>query len=342
MKKILLYLIAFTLLATTACGNASIGTDVNPEYVKIFGEMEDVSEQIEADEDVTEVREVSSPALEDTNEASEINYKSDKTEATIMCYNIFYQNAEARAPLIEALILEKSPDIIGVQELSLEWVSLIQDFKEAHQYSSYGYGRHGGDLSDENLGSSEQFALILWKTDKYELTASGHFWASSTPDVVRSTAWADGTNTTFPRCINWVKLKDKTTGSEMIFLNLHLAPEVVNYTVRTNSSKLIIEKMEEFYGNYPIVLTGDFNMKLTCTAYETITQNGYNDMRFTAEQTDHRGSFNNWTREMDALAFADHIFGTPDIIVESYEVIDHRVDGEHISDHNPLFAKIFF
>ena len=170
---------------------------------------------------------------------------------------------------------------------------------------------------------------------------SGHFWLSSTPEEVKSAAWVDGTISKYPRCVNWVVLKDKETGGELFVMNIHTDPE--SDMVRTNSCALAVEKMKELSGNRPVVVGGDWNMGLTDTGYRILTESGYLDVRIQAEDTVYGGSFNAWgDRSDDNFAYGDHIFMSENVAAEKYEVVNDYYDGEHISDHNPLLAILYY
>lgn len=291
----------------------------------------------------------------DTTENTEDNGQTDDTDneddnkdtvmgnyentVKVMSYNIYYKDVDSRSDNIQDLIIKNSPDVLMLQEVSTDWITYLQEFMGNNDYSYYGYGRYGGEFSDADLQSGDQFVLILWKTDKYELVDSGHFWLSSTPDIY-SSAWTDGTTSNYPRCVNWVILKDKDTGGELFALNIHTDPE--DEMVRNNSSALAVEMAQELSGGRPVVMGGDWNMGITDTAY-SIVADAYLDIRFNAVTTTTEGSFNNWgEREEGNYAFGDHLFMSDNMAAELYEVVDDYYDGEHISDHCPIQAILYY
>ena len=263
------------------------------------------------------------------------------SKALVMSYNIYYQDVAPRIEPITQLILRLSPDVLGLQELSFSWVQPIRDFMAEHPYSGYGYGRLGATLFDEEVHDREAFSYLLWKTEKFELMDSGHFWASSTPDIPFSGEWSDGVVSTSPRCINWAKLKDRQTGEEMVFLNCHL--DYSSDAVRTRSAELMVEQMKRFSDTgVPVLMMGDFNFKLESDGYSVITQSGFKDVRFAAKQTTDMHTYNDWGKKTDNLVSIDHFFVTPNVTAESFEVVDGRIDGKYISDHYPILTKISF
>ncbi len=280
----------------------------------------------------------------ETNATEEGNGKVDlstfENKARVLCYNIFYQDVERRAENIQDLILKNDPDVLMLQEVSLDWLPYLQTFMDENGYSYYGYGRYGGEMSDAEQKKGDQYVPILWKSDKYDLVESGHYWLSSTPDVF-SSDWADGTKSKYPRCVNWVVLKDKADGGEFMALNIHTDPE--SDMVRTNSCALTVEKLEELSGGRPVIMGGDWNMGLTDSGYGIITSAGYRDLRVAAQEADMGGSFNAWgKREEGNFAYGDHMFMSDGMEAELFDVVDDVYDGEHISDHNPLLAIVYY
>ena len=315
MKKFLSLLLVCAMLGLTACGSGNDDAEPNTD------------EQVEN-------------GSEDKNASKEIDWSKYENQANVLCYNIFYQDVADRSDEIQDLILKQDPDVLLLQEVSVDWIPYLQSFMQENGYSYYGYGRYGGELSGSDLQSGDQFTPVLWKTDKYDLKDSGHFWLSSTPETY-SAAWLDGTVSKYPRCVNWVILQDKETGGEFMAVCVHTDPE--SEQVRTNSSNLIVEMVNEIRGDRPAILAGDWNMQLTDEAYLAVAENGYPDVRMFAEDTTYGGSFNAWgERADDNFAFGDHIFVSDGVAAKKFEVVDDYYDGVHISDHNPLFTELYF
>lgn len=315
MKKILILLLALTMLLLAGCGSDTNQTEPTK----------------------------SEPTGEPTTEGSDdkVDFSKYENKVNVLCYNIYYQNVDERSANIQDLMKKNNPDVLLLQEVSVSWIPHLQSFMADNGYSYYGYGRYGGELSGEGLDKGDQFVPILWKTDKYELVKSGHFWLSSTPEEVRSAAWVDGTVSKYPRCVNWVILKDKTTGGEFMAMNIHTDPE--SDMVRTLSCDLAAKKLDEIRGDLPAVIGGDFNMKLSDRGYAILTESGYTDVRVKAVQTEYGGSFNAWgERADDNFAYGDHIFMSENMAAEVFDVVDDYYDGEHISDHNPLLAVLYY
>lgn len=313
MKKILVWMLLLAVLATAGCSNT---TDPSTNGNSDPGNSQD------------------------DQEATGVDYSKFATSVRLLCYNIYYKDVDSRAANISDLILKQNPDVLMLQEVSVSWIPYLQSFMADNGYSYYGYGRYGGEMSADDLQSGDQFVPILWKTEKYDLVESGHFWLSSTPEIF-SSDWLDGTTSGYPRCVNWVILKDKQTGGEFLALNIHTDPEVEK--VRTNSCALTVEKLNELRDGRPALLGGDWNMGLNAPGYEIVTTAGYNDLRIIAEERDLGGSFNAWgEREEGNFAYGDHLFASEGVAASVFDVVDDVYDGDHISDHNPLLAVLYF
>ena len=238
------------------------------------------------------------------------------------------------------MILKNAPDVLLLQEVSVSWIPYIHTFMKENGYECYGYGRRGADITDKEFHEREQFTPILWKTEKYDLKKSGHFWLSDTPEVY-STKWTDGTDSKFPRCVNWVILRDKKTGGEFMALCIHTDPE--SKDVRTKSCRLMAEMAEKIREGLPIIMGGDWNMQPGDDAYRAICEGGFKDMRLIAEKTMLGGSFNAWgARSEDNYAYGDYLFVSDNIEAESYEITEDYYNGVHISDHCPLKTVFCF
>lgn len=320
MRKILTMILALLLLLS-ACGGQSSGE--------------------------TEPKETLPP------ESGETGAVTDPTEAVlntdemaymkVMVYNVYYQDIDARAANVTNLLHEVDADVLLLQEVSVGWISYLQEFMADFGYSYYAYGRYGAEFSDEEMESGDAFTPILWKTDKYDLVDSGHFWLSSTPDVVRSARWIDGTVSDFPRCNCWVILRDKETGREIFVTAVHL--DAYNSTVKYYSTDLIIQKMTELRGDRVAIAGGDWNLPLEDPAYALIAGSEYPDMRHQAEQTTDEGTWNAFGKKPDdALGYGDHVFISTNAVSKVYDVLieESKIDGVAISDHYPIVVEFYY
>jgi endonuclease/exonuclease/phosphatase family metal-dependent hydrolase len=95
----------------------------------------------------------------------------------------------------------------------------------------------------------------LYKKDRFEMTGSGHFWLSDTPEIVGTKSW----DSSLPRMVSWVQLSDlRNNDAKLVFLNTHFDHR--GRTARLESARLIRKRAEEImWKGIPFIITGDFN-----------------------------------------------------------------------------------
>ena len=282
------------------------------------------------------------------------------SSAKIMSYNVFWNTNDAntgitdRVSKIINVIKQEAPDVLVLQEVSggtQGWVPVLTNFGDTYGYGYYGYTHQNDTYVDssanvkDTTNANDEMTVILWNTTKYDCVDKGHFWASGTPDVPGS-LWTgvkiSGTKD-YPRCINWVVLKDKTTNEKLLVVDYHADP--YTETIRNLSAQLIVEKVAQIraqHDNLAVVIGGDWNMQRGDVAYTTVTGNGYGDIQKEATQTTTQGSYNAWTREEAKFGFGDYWFMNEDVSATIYEVVDDfDADAQkYLSDHSPIVAEI--
>lgn len=151
-----------------------------------------------------------------------------------------------RRELVTTTIGNFAPDILGTQEGVMSQIEELQ--AELPGYAFVGAGRDNGKRRGET-------AAIFYRTDRFELLDSGHFWLSDTPDEVASRSWGN----MFNRIATWVRLRDLShpEQAEVFVFNTHL--DVFSANARYQSAHLLQRKMVEIAGDNPVIVTGDFN-----------------------------------------------------------------------------------
>lgn len=274
------------------------------------------------------------------------------SSAEVMSYNVFWDlyhdGIENRTDKVLALMKEQNSDIMMLQEVSAQWIPLLKEFAAENGYSYYGYTHEQGLAMDEVSGGSHQLTPIFWKTEQYTLENSGHFWASSTPDVAGSASWENGSVSNYPRCINWVILKDNQTGGKLLVMNVHGDPN--DETVRNLTYRLVVQKLDELRaanGDLAAVVGGDWNMSASSTGYYTVVGNGLADVRKHAAATTDIGSYNAWNRvDENKYAMGDYLFMAEGMTAKTFTVVsdDWASDEKtmHISDHCPIVVEVSY
>jgi len=149
-----------------------------------------------------------------------------------------------------------NPDLLGMQEVLADQHDDVA--KRMSGYALVGVARDDGKRKGE-------WALIVYRKDRFKELDSGNFWLSETPDVPGSKSW----DAALTRICSWVRLKDTRTGREFVYGNTHY--DHVGHVARANSSKLIMKTLPELSKGNPVILTGDFNTSEDDPPYKTIT-----------------------------------------------------------------------
>lgn len=241
--------------------------------------------------------------------------------------NDIYGTVKNRSVLMERVLTAYAPDSFGVQEANSEWLSLL-DGSLGDRYARVGEGRS----SDENT----EFSCVFYLKDKYELLDSGTIWLSETPDVPGSRDYMSS----FPRICTWATLRNRETGFTYTHINTHL-DHLLEFT-RTKQVDVLLNKITELSGTYPIVCTGDFNTNEGTETYKKMTA-AMDDSRIVAEKTESGKTYHNYGRG-DALhtSAIDFIFVEKGTNVAEYKIIKNMVNEMYVSDHYGLCSDILF
>lgn len=198
-------------------------------------------------------------------------------------------------------------DIFGTQEGIRHQLESLKEKLPGYDY--IGVGRDDGNISGEH-------SAIFYNTNLFDLTDSGNFWLSETPDRP-SLGW----DAACIRICTWGKFRHKMSGKEFLYFNLHA--DHVGKQARIESVKLIKRKISEFGENLPVFLSGDFNVDQNNECYSELLADGfftdsYNAADFVYEPN---GTFNDWKPNGFTKSRIDHIFLTNGIAVKKYGVL---------------------
>lgn len=241
----------------------------------------------------------------------------------VISFNIRYRDDDSGHTILERSfrlkkILEReNAPLIGLQECTPAWLSCLEkDFSET--YEIFNVWRVG-----------DESAPIMIKKDAFEVLDKGCFWLSDTPDTP-SNGWDTiGCN----RICTWAKLKEKSTGKSLLFLNTHFG---FGDDGQCNSVGLIRAFCERFSG-LPVVLTGDFNMERSFPAYIKATEY-FIDANATTVN-DESVTFHGYYLPENTPKLIDYIF-IKNATAKNYRVIDDCFDGKYPSDHFGIQSDI--
>lgn len=254
-------------------------------------------------------------------------------ELKVMSYNIRMGVAKDgtnswkfRCPATIEMLNAQKPDVFGVQEAFDFQIAFIEEF--ARDYKSVGVGREDGKKEGEHMS-------IFWNKKRVKLLKWGTFWLSETPEKP-----SKGWDAACYRTATWALMKDKKTGRKFYFVNTHL--DHVGAQAQKNGLQLIVDRIDNINPEgYPMVLTGDFNIKPTNPALVNLDAR-MQSTRKIAAMTDTHNTFNGWsTAKTDKII--DYIYisgfsGCP----EYRTVTEKYADKAFVSDHYPVYARLIF
>lgn len=232
-----------------------------------------------------------------------------------------------RSQLVVDLINEYQPDSFGVQEGNLEWLWILK--ANLSDYVCVSQTRTSS-ISDETTA-------IFYLKDKYNLIDSDTFWLSETPDVIGSSSF----DSVDPRICTWVTLENKETGEIYSHVNTHL-DFAYSYTREAQTAVLLDGISNLIASDYPIVCTGDFNATQNSAVYQTMTSI-FNDTKYLAVTSDSGQTYHGMDTYLvqDSLIY-DYIFVSSNVEVQTYKIVDEKINDLNYSDHYAICADFNF
>lgn len=238
-----------------------------------------------------------------------------------------------RANLVSMIKFHKA-DLVGFQEAQKHQLDYIM--KLLPEYGWFGVGRDDGKDGGE-------FSAILYRKDRFDTIATSTFWCSPTPEHPGL-----GWDAAYQRIVTFGKMNDKRTNTIFYMFNTHLDNE--GSIARAESAKLIKKKMQSICGNFPVILTGDFNSLPNSDPYKIISSLDTTisirliDSRTISSNIPHgpKGTFTGFDITAKPEAPIDFIFVKKGISVLSHGTLSDSFDGFLPSDHYPVIAEIMF
>lgn len=251
----------------------------------------------------------------------------------VMSYNIRMGVAkdgtnswEYRYPATALMLQDQMPDVFGVQEAFEFQVRFIED--NFADYDSVGVGRDNGK-------SEGEFMSIFWNKKTVKMVKWGTFWLSETPEKP-----SKGWDAACKRTATWALMKDKKTGKHFYYVNTHLDHR--GSEARRQGLNLIVSRIDEInQKGYPMVLTGDFNMKPDDAALTGLEQR-MQSARKIAPKTDNHATLNLWGKGKADMVI-DYIYVSGFSACPEYHTVNEKYgQWKYISDHYPVYAKLIF
>jgi len=258
------------------------------------------------------------------------------TPVRVMSFNVRYGTArdgdnhwDNRKDFLAATVTAFDPDLLGTQET----LAFQRDFlaEKLKGHTAFGVGRDDGKDRGE-------MAALFYRTARFEKLAGGHFWLSETPDRVGSKGW----DAALPRIATWVKLKDRTEATPVLFLNTHF--DHMGKKARHESAKLVRAKVAELGVGCRVVVTGDFNADEGSDPYQALFDSPLADTFRVKHPTRGKdeGTFNGFDPAAISGSRIDWI-----AVGRDWHVRDAGIDrtvkgGRTPSDHFPVTAVLAY
>ena len=258
----------------------------------------------------------------------------------VMSFNIRFGTAndgknhwDHRKEFLVETVKAFHPDLLGTQET----LGFQRDYlaEKLDGYEAIGVGRDHGDERGE-------MTAVLFRKERFEKLAVGHFWLSETPDVPGSKSW----DTSLTRMVTWVKLKDRSTTppAELFFFNTHFDHR--GEVARQESARLIRKQISVLAGATPTVVTGDFNAGEGSSPYKAMfEEDGPVKLLDTfrtkyPQRASDEGTFSSFVATEVGGARIDWIGCTSHWTFKEAAIDRTSRDGRTPSDHFPVTAVL--
>ena len=232
-----------------------------------------------------------------------------------------------RKEMVKGLIAFHDFDLFGIQE---GFHHQIIDILELGTYAYVGGGRDDGKSAGEH-------SAIFYKKERFEMLHNGDFWFSETPDVPGKGWDATCCN----RICSWAHFKDRSSGREFYFFNMHYDHQ--GKEARKNSSLLLLQRVREIAGDNPAICTGDFNATPESEPIRIILQDGLLNDAYTATQRPPygtTGTYNSFNLNAKMKDRIDYVWTTRHFTVNKYGVLNDMQYGHFPSDHFPVMVNV--
>lgn len=253
----------------------------------------------------------------------------------IISYNIRYDNPDDapnnwdnRKDFLISQLNFYNPDVFGIQEGLIHQVKEMD--KGLEDYAYFGVGRDYGDERGEHTA-------IFYNTERVELLEEATFWLSLTPEKP-----SKGWDAALPRTCTYGIFQNKRDGKKFMLFNTHF--DHVGVKARTESSKLILEKIKELNTeDYPVVVTGDFNLESDSPGVQVIlTEMADTHIAAGKNAFGPEGTFNGFEFNEPVVRRIDYIFVSDEFEVLKSAILSDSKDTRYPSDHLPVFARLTY
>jgi endonuclease/exonuclease/phosphatase family metal-dependent hydrolase len=178
---------------------------------------------------------------------------------------------------------------------------------------------------------------IFYHADTYTRISVGGYWLSESPHIAGSKSW----DSAVVRLANWIRLKNRTTGSELRVINTHL--DHVSQIAREHQARLIVEDSTAYPEDYPQILTGDMNCDFKNRAIDIFKAGGWIDTYGCVHGIEEPGhTYHEFLgpKYDSAIGKIDWIFMRGGMDAIGARVITDSINGRFPSDHYFVSATV--
>lgn len=237
-------------------------------------------------------------------------------EIDVMSFNIRHDDAtdpqslDERKGIILQVILDNDPDIVGVQELTEDWMETwLTDQLAAEGYS-------------------------VWKTLTWAYSSPKAIYYKSNRFSRQSAAGFDLSVGEEHRSGHWAILTDNATNQQYFVCNSHWS--TASSADRVATANLLIDEIEENSNGLPVIIFGDFNAQPGTSEISTIKDSSGLDLVSTHSESGN--TFHGWDATGDHKI--DWILIPRNLAFIDYKVVSTSYSGYWPSDHWPIMASI--
>ena len=268
-------------------------------------------------------------------------------ELAVMTLNMRYDNPEDgmnnwhfRRERIAGLIRSETVDLLGTQEVLANQFDDLQALLPG--YRAVGVGREDGARAGE-------FNAVFFRSDRFELLDSGHFWLAEDPSRPNK-----GWDAKYVRICCWGRFLDRETRERFWFFTLHTDHK--GERAQVESCRLVLDKIRTMCRGERAVLTGDFNVGETSESYAVLRDSGLLSDTYDLAEIKYAwtGTENGFDPDRKTFRHIDYVFVTPGFRVLRYGILTDTYRSEEPvgsakpfrartpSDHFPVLVELAF
>jgi len=226
------------------------------------------------------------------------------------------------AKILIDIIKKEKIDLLGTQELTKEYEEVLND--KLTDYRFYGKYRFGNSIFVKNRFNENNIII----TNKKVISDKTIYLPFIPNDLTSLKECIKRKTLAFPRVATVVEFSYESL-EKIIMINTHLEYKIQSIKIKQLSKlKEIISKYEK---KYPIILTGDFNMKEEDDSFKKFIDDlkQYNLKKVKINEF-------TWIGKSGKGRIIDHIFIPSKWTIVSKGIIDNR----KISDHYPIYVEV--